>query len=77
MCRWVLVLTALVLAGCSTHHKPAAPVAYGYAWTEQQQLDLHDECMAAILKDAPRDATMKELNLWLYECKRNNGNSAF
>jgi len=75
---FVLGFTLLAsVTGCSTPAGPATPITYGYAWAEQEQLDLHESCMASILKDAPRDATLIELNKWLYECKRDNGNSAF
>lgn len=74
MCRWVLVLTVLVLAGCSAHPKPpAAPVVYGYAWMEQHQRDVHEACVADVIKRAPRDSNKEDLQRFLFMCLDANG----
>lgn len=70
----IVLLMIVALSGCTSQPKaPAAPVVYGYAWMEQHQQDVHDACVADVIKRAPRDSSREDLQRFLFECLKANG----
>lgn len=62
------------VAGCTRQPVVPIPVLYYNVWNEMgAQEDIRQQCVAAVIEQAPKDSSASELDLLMFSCLHQQG----